>query len=422
MATDIVQGLFGLTPEAYQAEQDRQAQAQAYKFAQLSPMQQASYGIALGANQLGGAIGQALGAQDPMLQMISQQQSLLREVNPNDINSLTQAAQKASAFSPQLAMSLADRAKALQAAQVEAESKAASAASALSTASKNAFEMSDIGRAQKLAETAKYTPESITEAITNKDLSKLVPVDKMTKPNADFIAKAVELGFGDKAKYGDYTSAQVGAINKALFNEDISKKAAGATAIRIPLGEAMEKAFLVKDREEAAKAWAQAGEAYTAGNQTLSLLNTFEKTAQSGFTGAGSDAKLALSKGLGALGVQLSPRASDTEISNALSSQLVQQIAKVFPGSQSNKELGELPTILRLIDKMRTEIQSKNITYEQGSALSEQERSKFNPKIAEVQNFNKLNRYKELVNKYNSGNISDAERSEAKKIQSELKL
>ena len=49
-------------------------------------------------------------------------------------------------------------------------------------------------------------------------------------------------------------------------------------------------------------------------------------------------------------------------------------------------------------------------------------RSAFNPNLAEVQNFKKINRYQELVNKYNSGKISDAEREEAKKIKDELKL
>ena len=67
MATDIVQGLFGLTPEAYQAEQNRQAQAEAMRFAQLDPFQQANYGLYMGGRQLGGLVGQAMGAQDPQL-------------------------------------------------------------------------------------------------------------------------------------------------------------------------------------------------------------------------------------------------------------------------------------------------------------------------------------------------------------------
>ena len=113
MATDIA-GLFGVTPETYQMAQEQQARQQAAQFAGMDPFQRANYGLFLGGRQLGGAIGQALGAQDPMLQQISQQQALLKTVNLADPASLIQAAQQAASFNPQLAMSLADRATTLQ--------------------------------------------------------------------------------------------------------------------------------------------------------------------------------------------------------------------------------------------------------------------------------------------------------------------
>lgn len=81
---DIVQSLFGLTPEAYQQNQADQASRMALNFAQLTPMQQAQYGIARGAYQLGGALGGALGGQDPMLQMISNRQAVARQIDPTD--------------------------------------------------------------------------------------------------------------------------------------------------------------------------------------------------------------------------------------------------------------------------------------------------------------------------------------------------
>jgi hypothetical protein len=46
-------------------------------FAQLSPMQQADYGFYRGGQQLGDAIGGALGGKDPQLQMIGLQQANL---------------------------------------------------------------------------------------------------------------------------------------------------------------------------------------------------------------------------------------------------------------------------------------------------------------------------------------------------------
>lgn len=115
MATDIVQGLFGMTPERYQLDQQAAAREQAMQFAQMDPFQRAAYGTFLGGSMLGGAIGGALGAQDPMLQRISQQQALLKEINPSDAASLAAGIKKASEMgNPQLAMSLSDTLRSLQ--------------------------------------------------------------------------------------------------------------------------------------------------------------------------------------------------------------------------------------------------------------------------------------------------------------------
>ena len=411
MATDI-SGLFGMTPESYQLAQEKQAQEQALQYAGMNPFQQANYGLFMGGRQLGGALGQALGAQDPMLQMISQQQALLRTVNPNDPASLMEAAQKASAINPQLAMGLAAKAQELKTSMTEQMQKAAAAQSNLASAAKAAWEIGDQGKAMKLLETAKYTPESVAAYI--KGEGDLVPVDKLAKPASDFVAKAVELGFGDKPSYGAYKPEQVQAINKAIFEEDIKKKAAGAAATRIDLGTAIQEIYGKEGAKERSKAWEEAGKAYTEGKSTLGLLDTFEKTAKAGFTGTGADAKLALSKTLNALGVPISVKATDTEISNALSSQLVQKIAKVFPGSQSNKELAELlkskpnisqelPTILRLIERMRMEIQPKLMTYEQLAKLPEKDRATANPNIIEGEMMDKLKRLRELEAKAAGG-------------------
>jgi hypothetical protein len=51
-------------------------QAQAMQFARLSPMQQAQYSLYMGGQQLGGAIGSALGGKDPQLQMIGLTQQI----------------------------------------------------------------------------------------------------------------------------------------------------------------------------------------------------------------------------------------------------------------------------------------------------------------------------------------------------------
>jgi hypothetical protein len=88
---EIVQSLFGVTPEMYQQNQQATADRQALQFAQLTPFQQANFAIGRGANMLGGAIGGALGGQDPELQRISMRQQIARQLNPGDPASIQQA-------------------------------------------------------------------------------------------------------------------------------------------------------------------------------------------------------------------------------------------------------------------------------------------------------------------------------------------
>jgi hypothetical protein len=97
MATDsIVGGLFGMTPEMYQQQQSQNALAQSAQLGQLDPMSLARTGIMYGANRLAGA----LGGQDPQLQLISMRNAVMQGVNPNDPNSLMEAARKLGQFDP----------------------------------------------------------------------------------------------------------------------------------------------------------------------------------------------------------------------------------------------------------------------------------------------------------------------------------
>lgn len=82
---DIVPTLFGFSPEMYQQQQQERADAQAMQFARLDPFQQANFAIGRGAYGLAGAIGGALGGQDPELMRISARQQIASQLNPNDL-------------------------------------------------------------------------------------------------------------------------------------------------------------------------------------------------------------------------------------------------------------------------------------------------------------------------------------------------
>jgi hypothetical protein len=109
MADSIVGGLFG-TPQEYQTEQNRQALAQASQLGQLDPFSSARTGLIYGGRQLAGA----LGGQDPQLQLISARNAVMREVNPNDPDSLMAGAQRLAQFDPQGAAALANSAREAQ--------------------------------------------------------------------------------------------------------------------------------------------------------------------------------------------------------------------------------------------------------------------------------------------------------------------
>jgi phage tail tube protein FII len=90
MATGIVEGLFGVTPEMYQQQQANRAFSEAAQFAQLSPFQQAGAGIMYGAGQ---ATRGLLGVEDPMLNLYRNRQQIARQFDVNTPEGLTQYAQ-----------------------------------------------------------------------------------------------------------------------------------------------------------------------------------------------------------------------------------------------------------------------------------------------------------------------------------------
>lgn len=88
MATDSILGLF-TSPEQYQQSRDQQLLEQSIKLSQLGPFEGARASTMYGA----GLIGRAMGAEDPMLQMASRRQAIMRNVDQTDPTSLAQAAQ-----------------------------------------------------------------------------------------------------------------------------------------------------------------------------------------------------------------------------------------------------------------------------------------------------------------------------------------
>ena len=93
MAENIVQGLFGMTPESYQQQRDAEALQRAAAFGQMSPMEAARTSIFYGANKLGNVVGGMLGAEDPQMRLISQRNALAKQFDVSTPEGIAQYGQ-----------------------------------------------------------------------------------------------------------------------------------------------------------------------------------------------------------------------------------------------------------------------------------------------------------------------------------------
>jgi hypothetical protein len=175
----IVSGMFpevdAMQRALYDQQRQQAMQAQALQFAQLDPMARAQYALYLGGQQLGGAIGGALGAKDPQLQMIGLQQQILKELDPSDPNQQLQIARKYAQVAPELAIKIADNARSslVKIAQANKENKA-SVAPDIQKSQRAAIITSAINQYKTLPQTPEVT-QAIETLQTELDFLKPKP-------------------------------------------------------------------------------------------------------------------------------------------------------------------------------------------------------------------------------------------------------
>ena len=197
--SSIVTGMFpevdAMQRALYQQKQNEAMQAQALQFAKLDPFQKASYGLAMGGQQLGDAIGGALGGKDPQLQQISMRNAIMRRLDPSDPAQQMKVAQEIAQYDPEFAMSIADNARksAVQIAQANKENKA-SVAPDIQKSQRAAIITSAINQYKALPQ----TPEVVQAIETlQTELNYLKPKEEAT-PNEIQIAQSLALQKGEK--------------------------------------------------------------------------------------------------------------------------------------------------------------------------------------------------------------------------------
>lgn len=208
---EIVQSLFGVTPEMYQQQQAAQADARALQFARMSPFEQANFAIGRGASQLVGA----LGGQDPELQRITMRQQIAQQINYSDPASMQQGV---------LALQQAgDTQGAMQLQQVLLSQEKTRAETA-----KAMRERQGADPFEQLVRSGKYTPRSLAAYKQSGDVGQLELMEKPEKgPSFGTDREAVAAEVYDKP-FGELSPTERAVVNKRVEEEGGRKAAAGA--------------------------------------------------------------------------------------------------------------------------------------------------------------------------------------------------
>jgi hypothetical protein len=455
MASEIA-GLF-TTPEQYQLAQQQAQQAQAMQFAQLDPRAQAQYGIYRGAQMLGGAIGGALGGEDPQLKMISQRQQLASQLDPSKPESFMQAAQLAAQSGDQqfaIALANSGRQAAIQIAQANKERQLAVPA--------------DIQKIQMIPQInnaiAQYkampqTPE-IQQQISSLEsmLSVINPKPKAeATPNEIQIAQALaaEKGVKGTPEYNAEYSAQLTRLTtketKPLAKEEIFdlvdkiktldpvkdkfeydtlksriEKLTKGKSLEETLGEGLGilgKALAAGQKKEAeatgtfsAENFKILGSAVAASTASRRNIATLESALQNAFTGKFAEGKESAVGALIALGVpvgsDLKNATSNTQLIQAMGTRYIFPLVKNYPGSLAAKELASLEktapnalqqpeTIQRLVNLLKVDLAENEYTYNKAKEFKQTNKGSlinFNEADSRIEFQKKFGRLQEVVN------------------------
>jgi hypothetical protein len=349
----------------------------AFRFANLDPMQRAQMAIYQGGAGLGRVVGGLLGG-DPELERVSQIKQLSSQFDLSTAQGARDFARALQPFAPQESMMAIREADRLEAAAGE--------------------------RGLKAAQTVKALRE---RQMPTSGLGKLI------------FERDELLNNGVPA-----TDPRVVAYTRAIDAEGAPK----GTKVEVNLGGVFDKAFAKQEAEKQADDWTKAGQAYSDASALSRNVREMESVVGNAFVGSYGSLQAGVSRAFGG-----GKRLNDTEVFDALSAQLVLPLAKLLPGSLAVKELDQLiktkpnlkqqeGTIRRLLNTINQDLSASQLSYEAGEKYRAQNDGKisgFNPYIAK----NKATRFTELEGKYKSGKkLTDAERKEAQSIAKELQI
>jgi len=447
MATPQV-GLFGGmgTPEEMQRQLTEQ---KALQFAQMTPQQQTSYNIYKNTGNLGRGLAGAFGVdvQDPAVRRATMLRQMASQYDTNTPEGLRQMAQALQATDPELGFQVMQRAQAMEEATQKLRKEEADIKLKGAQTAKTGYETQELSdkqasknaRVQMLKDAGLGDSEARGIASNDSAFAKYIETKKVPVPS-EYAVQAQKLGYTAKPYLSDYTPEQVKEMEKGVFAYKAGIAQAGATVNKpVDVAAIIKQIGTTEDLKDKANVWKAAGDAYKMQVPMIEKLKEVRNNLPATFTGSFSETALQFGKALSAFGVPIDEnKLSNTEYMNSVSSQVLQTIARNFPGSLAVKEMDQLvkskfnsaqqiKTISRILGDLQTEIEAGTKSYEQLSKLPETERYTKDLNLLTGQNFTKLKRYRALEDKgraaLKSGQpMSKAEVEEAKKLQQELEV
>jgi hypothetical protein len=280
MAENIVAGLFGMNPEMYGEQQRRSALQEGITLAQLDPAARGAAMTYAGARGLGGAIGGAMGIEDPQLKIISARNSIAQQIDQSNPESILQGAQMLAQMGDQQgAMALAQYARQAQGDAAQTQQRLAAARASDAAAKRERVQADPF---QKLVESGKYTPASLAEYQKTGLTTDLVLYEKPEKPTS---ANIKEVGVAEGTRepvYLDvnndqqfvYKKDETGKQVRVPFTGGVDRTTAKTSlGVKLPEGESeFVKALGKKDAE-------RVDAAITLRDTAVSTINSLNKLA-----------------------------------------------------------------------------------------------------------------------------------------------
>ena len=362
MATDIVGSLFGVSPEMYQEDRNRQGMRDAIAMASLDPMQYANAAIQAGAGRAAGGFAGLMGVEDPQMRLISQRNALARQF---DVSTPEGLAQYASAL-----QQVGDTQGAVEVANISRK-----AASEVALEKQRLRERQGVDPIQQLIRAGKHTPQSIDLYSKSGNIRDLELIEKPNKTVVvgnslvDPVTGFVLYKGPDVKKYSEFAKTLIDAglepdtepFQKRML-EYATKKVEGAGkgtgnvtigGINVDTGAASKAAGKIVG-ENVANVENQFS-LQTAYKDALSLLN---KGIYSGAFGPEQTAATKYSLGL--LGNQ--KKLENTEVFMANIGEIVIPRLVQFGGNDSNEELKYLQNVVAGNQRLEPESMKRILT------------------------------------------------------------